>query len=253
MAPGQILNLFESAAAVAALARLTQLDLFTPFRSVALWLALVTLLDLSSIFPLASNTYFWLWITFTLLTSVAGILAVRELFALVFRKYPGIRTTGRWATYRAVGIAVISSFGIAHFFHANSTPHSPFLQSVELWQRSVVFSLAVVIGTILVFLSKYPLRLARNVQLSCAFFCIVFLSDAARLAIDSLTPASFNHAVDGAESVLIASCLCIWSAMLAPSGAFEAQADTAEPSLEDKRLLDQLEALNKLMSGIVRH
>ncbi len=109
----------------------------------------------------------------------------------------------------------------------------------------------VVIATILFFLSKYPLHLGRNTYVSSAFFSVLFLSDAARLLIDSLAPSLYVHSVDRTEGVIISLCLAGWVALLQPETA-RSLVPAGVPSLHEGQLLQQLDSLNQLMSRAAR-
>ena len=121
----------------------------------------------------------------------------------------------------------------------------------EVSQRSVVFTLAVIIITILFVLSKYPLRLGRNTWISSAFFGALFLSEAVRLLIDSLAPQLHSPYVDWSESVFIALCLISWAACLKPEAAQVPARVTFSTPHEDQ-LLKQLESLNQVMARAAR-
>ena len=70
----------------------------------------------------------------------------------------------------------------------------------EVAQRSIVFSLAVVIIAIIFVLSKYPLHLGRNTYVSCAFFSVLFLSEAVQLFVDAMMRELYNRYVDWTAS-----------------------------------------------------
>jgi hypothetical protein len=200
-----------------------------------------------AVVPDSSVLYFRMYVAYLPLQNILSIVAVRELFALVFDDYPGIQTIGRWAMYTGVVLSIASSVLIARIFWRGGVGNRAVrLFYLEVAQRSVVFSLAVVIATILFVLSRYPLRIDRNTYFSSLFFSSLFLSDAVRLLIDSLTPGLYNRFVDGGEGVIIAALLSVWAGLLGP-----------EPSpvvsrihfsvLGEKRLMEQLDSLNEFL------
>jgi hypothetical protein len=173
------------------------------------------------------------------------------LLALTFHSYPGIRTVGRWATFAGVAFALVVSL-LATFFFWNGGPRGRdvFLFYFEVSQRSVVFTLALVIVTILLFLSKYPLHLGRNTMTSSVFFSVLLLSEALRLVVDSLAPKLFNHYVDWSHSIFNAVCLFGWATMLKPESATAPAQITFTP--REDQLLQQLNALNQMMTRAAR-
>src|SRR5437762_1938363 len=109
-------NLFvQSAAAAAVAGRLVWLKLAWRFPALFVFLVLLALSDLSlSLISLQSRLYFRIYVAEVPVYCISSIFAVRELFALVFENYPGIRTAGRWAVYTALALAgVISMFAAA--------------------------------------------------------------------------------------------------------------------------------------------
>jgi hypothetical protein len=170
------------------------------------------------------------------------------LLTLTFDNYPGIRTVGRWALYAGIALSVGTSLAMTRFFwNTGAKGRQKWgLFYFEITQRSIVFSLVVVIVAILFVLSKYPLHLGRNTYVSCAFFSALFLSEAATLLLDSTTRVLHNDLVDLIESIFIALCLGSWAFMLRPAVAPIARVAFSTP--QEDHLLQQLDSLNQLMS-----
>ena len=88
-------------------------------------------------------------------------------------------------------------------------------------------------------------------MVSSACFGVLFLSEAAQLLIDSLAPNLRNHFVDWAESLFIFVCLVGWAAMLRPETE-HAPVQVKFSSPHEDQLLEQLNALNQLMTRVAR-
>jgi hypothetical protein len=254
MDPSAATELILASAASAAVTRLIYLHLAREFPALVTYLAFVAVMNLGyGLLNQASTVYFWSYIALEPLECVFSILAVRELLTLTFNDYPGIRSAGRWVMYAGAVLASGISLLLTGFFWsgaARGRAHSH-LFYIELSQRSIVFTLAFVIVAILLFLSKYPLHLSRNTLVSSAFFSVLFLSEAARLLIDSLAPKLNIHSVDWAGTVFMSLCLFGWSAMLKPeSRAAPAQIRFSAPN--EEHLLQQLNSLNQLMTRVAR-
>jgi hypothetical protein len=243
----------QAAAAFAALARLAYFHLTRQFRALACYLGLLSLSHvLAGGLSRQSVTYFWYYFALTPLESVAGIFAVRELIALIFADYPGIRTVGRWALYAGVLLSVGVSLALTNWFsYAGPEPRIKWgLFYMEAAERSITFSLAVAIVAILFALSKYPLNLGRNTYLSCAFFSAIFLTDAARLLIDSSQRLLFYELAESVSAISISLCLFAWGFLLRAQTAPAPR--IAFPTAHEDRLLHQLESLNSLMIRTAR-
>ena len=225
----------------------------TRFPALFAYLLLVGLIYLSfGLLHPASDSYFWSYVILESLKWIFSIFAIRELFALTFHRYPGIRTVGRWATYGAVFLALaIALLATRLFWGRGPGGRSADLFYFEVSQRSVVFTLAFVIASILLFLSKYPLRLSRNTLVSSVFFSVLFLSEASQLLIDSLSPGLFNSYADWAEVIFVIVCLLTWAALLRPEPAGAPERIKFSTPRED-HLLQQLDALNQMMTRAAR-
>jgi hypothetical protein len=246
--------LLTAAAAATTVTRLTCLNLAKKFPALFAYLTFIAVMTLGyGILKQNSALYFWTYIVLEPLESVFSIFAVRELFTLTFNDYPGIRTVGRWAMYIGVALALGVSLLVTGFFWssaASGRAHSH-LFYFEVSQRSIVFTLAIAIATILIFLSKYPLHLSRNTVISGAFFGAWFLSDAARLLIDSLAPKLYNHYVDGAEAAFVATCLLGWAVLLKPE-PMKSPVRVIFTAPNEEHLLRQLNSLNQLLAKAAR-
>jgi hypothetical protein len=196
----------------------------------------------------SSKSYFWTYVAIGPFENIFSILVVRELLTMMFHNYPGIRTVVRWAMYLGIVLSTGASVALTRFFWNTGAGHRTKwgLLYFEVAQRSIVFSLAVVIVAILFVLSKYPLHLGRNTYFSCAFFSALFLSDAVRLLIDGMTRALYTDFVDWTASAFIALCLGSWALLLRPEPVPVKRIAFSTP--QEDHLLRQLDSLNQLMS-----
>jgi len=243
----------ESAAATFAVGRLIRLRLINRFPALFGFLSLLALFaGLFAVVSPRAPSYFWMYVLYLPLQNVLSMMAVRELFALVFDDYPGIQTVGRWAMYAGILLSVASSAAIAGiFWRGGAGKRDSFLFYLEVVQRSVVFSLALVIVTILFVLSRYPLHLGRNTYFSSFFFSLLFLSDAVRLLIDSLSLGLYNVYVDWSEDFIIATLLSFWAVLLRPERAAGlSRVSVSTPG--ETHLLAQLESLNEFLDSAGR-
>lgn len=247
-------ELFQSIAAAVIVARLIRLGISGRFPALVAYLSFLAVVNMASAALAATSAaYFWLYLGYTIGNCGLGILAVRELFALTFADYPGIRTGGRWSMYAAIAVSTAVSLLFTGFFWGAGAAGRArsHLYYFEISERAVMFTLAVVISTILFFLSKYPLHLARNTWISSASFSLLFLTEAARLLIDSLTPQLHSASVDRAADILMSLCLAAWAISLGRErDSVRARVKFAGP--DEEQLLEQLQSLNQLMARAVR-
>jgi len=254
MDPRGAIELLQTASAAVAVTRLSWLNLAKRFPALVAYLGFLACINV--VFGLlnpSSKLYFWSYVFLEILKWIFSVFAIRELFALTFDSYPGIRTGGRWAMYVGLTLALGISLLVTRLFWSGGVgARSAILFYFEVSQRSVVFTLAFVVVTILLFLSRYPLHLNKNALVSSIFFSVLFLSEAFRLLLDTLEPRLFNDYIDWPAGIFIAVCLLGWAAMLRPEPATVAAARVTFSGPQEEHLLQQLNALNQMMTRAAR-
>jgi hypothetical protein len=109
--------------------------------------------------------------------------------------------------------------------------------------RGIDFSLALFLILILIFLSRYPMKLSRNVVVHAALYTILFFSDAFAVFLHTfkIVPTeTLNIVIIG----LSCACIAAWLILLSPRGEeVQAHAPSINP-LREKNALRQLDSLN---------
>ena len=202
-----------------------------------------------SFLGLKTASYFLAYMVFQTVQLATEIAVVRELFEITMGTYPGIRTSARWVLHGTLAIVAVGAILLTTLFWGE-VGSSHYLYYMLVLSRSVQFGLAAVIISFLVFLSRYPLNLHRNIYVSSNFFGALFLIEAADDLIDSISPRLFSASVDTA-TVFLSTLLCLgWAAIL--------RSPASEPvtvifdSAADRELLRQLESLNNTLSRVGR-
>lgn len=238
-----------SAAAAWAAWRLISLGLARRFRAVLAYVGFLAGSELAfSVLDIRSLTYFWLYVFVRPVLCACAVFAVRELLTVMFLEYPGIKTVGRWAMY--AGILLSAGFSVAItklIWSVGAAGRKTWtLFYLEIGERSIALTLVVVILAILFALSRFPLHLGKNTRLTCAFFGVLFLSQAAQLFAATMTRLLFSHAADWITDGFMTLCLGAWALALRPGEAPTAQIVFSSPGEED--LLHRLDAFNKILS-----
>jgi hypothetical protein len=177
-------------------------------------------------------------------------LAVAEMIGLIFRDYPGLKTTGKWAINGALAVSVCASVVVAAMFPAPEKYGSFFVYYELILERSAVFSLAAIIAVLMVFLSRYPLRLGRNTLVASWFFSALFLAQAAAKLIDSISPHLSSRSVDFTEVGFSSICYVGWGLLLRTADAPGPKRQPID-KLREARLLQQLELMNGVLSRTI--
>jgi hypothetical protein len=252
MTPDSATALVEAAAAVIAIARLLSLQLAGIFPVLLSFLSAIAVTGVAaSFYSLQSHTYFWIYTAQTPVYCILAILAAREVFAVVFKKYPGIRSAGRMAMYWCIGFASTISLAIAVGRPGRPETLTHPLLYIELVRRSTVLTVALFILFILYALSRYPLELGRNIRVSSVLFSILFLGQATQLLIDSFSPWLYSAFVDLAADIFGAACTLVWAALLRPEPN-RGPVVVKYSSEQEQHLLHQLDSLNQLLTRAAR-
>jgi len=118
--------------------------------------------------------------------------------------------------------------------------------------RGVNTALVIFIVLLLLFLSRYPVRLSRNVRIHAVVYSIFFLSNVFMTLMHTLFGLHMIDAVNDAHLAVAAICVVAWLILLTPQGA-EVRTETAKLGpRQEIRLLSQLDALNATMLKVGR-
>jgi hypothetical protein len=247
-----VLLILQAAAAAFAAARLLQFRLTSRFINLFGYLAVTTFFDLSlSLLARRSPAYFWTYVVAAPVTWVAASLAVYQMFSLIFRDFPGLRTAGRWALNGAIALAVIVSAMILRTPWSWLSFRTKGLYYELVFDRSVHFALAAIIVVLMLFLSRYPLHLDRNTYVASGFFSVVFLAESVTRLIDTMSPSLYANSADNPEIIFVALAFAGWGIMMRSA---EEPAPSRAPSnhVREAELLQQLDALNGILTRSVR-
>ncbi len=238
-----LLSLLGTSLVVAKLVR-TNLDrryriffLYFAFRVFNLSVALVA--------DATATWYAWYFLATTFIVWSFYLLVVRELVGLVLEKYAGLRTLGRWFLYAGIIVsAVVSLVSLL----PKITPATPLKSKgffyVLAVDRGITFGLVVFLLLLLIFLSRYPVPLGRNVLVHAGLFTAFFLSSTFTSLLKSVFGQSVLTPVDTALVGFGAACTFAWFFLLSPKGE---EVKVSLPHFtpeQEERILFKLDALN---------
>jgi hypothetical protein len=119
-------------------------------------------------------------------------------------------------------------------------------------ERGVDFSLFIFLIVILLWLTRYPIPLSRNVVVHSAAFSILFLSSTASVLLRTVLGYDAIGYLNTFVLAIGAGCILIWLVFLTRKGEeVRVMLPTFGPEHEE-RLLSQLEALNKTLLRVSR-
>jgi hypothetical protein len=238
----------QAAAAAFAAARLLHFRLRHRFPLLLSYLIISAAFSAaSSALSIKSHAYYWVYIVAQPIGWCAAALAVREMFALIFKNYPGLQTVGRWTFYAALTLSVAVSVVLVQTLPAGGARNSIQLIYMLILDRSIGVTLTLTIVILMLILSRYPLHLGRNTYVASGFFSAIFLAAGAVKLLDSLATHLYIDYADRAEMVFSAVCFVGWGLMLRPAEK-PAPARAVVNKQREAELLQQLESLNQILT-----
>ena len=200
-----------------------------------------------------SASYLWFWTLTEPVIWLFYVIVVIELYSLVLEKHRGLATLGRWVLYGGLCLSILIS-GLALLpelsgGRAQRSQLIPFYLAIE---RGVDLSLLIFLLLILLWLTQYPVPLSRNVLVHSLAYSILFLSNTAGLLVRVILGFNLSGTVTTFFLGIGAVCILIWLVFLTPAGE---EVRVSLPSFgpeHEKRILNQLEALNKTLLKVSR-
>jgi len=196
-----------------------------------------------------SSLYQKLWMLTEPVAWLFHILVVFELYRLVLKDHKGIYTLGRWAMYAALAIAIpLSILSLIPHFTIHTPDQTRYMGYEFATARGIDFSLALFLLLILLFLSRYPIKLGRNVVVHATLYTILFFSDAFAVFLRTfkiVETEKLNMVMIG----LSCACIAAWLILLSPLGE-EAPPDL--PSISPQRERNSLRQLESLNAALLK-
>lgn len=181
------------------------------------------------------------------------VLIVIELYSLVLEKHRGLYTLGRWFLYAGLSLSVlISGLSLLPQLSGGVAQRSRLLAYYYAIERGVDFSLLLFLLLILLWLTRYPVPLSRNVVVHSLAYTILFLSNTAGLLVRVILGKDLSRSVSTFFLGIGAACILIWLVFLTKKGE---EVRVNVPSFgpeQEKRILGQLEALNNTLLKVSR-
>jgi hypothetical protein len=222
---------------------------FLVFRSVGFVIILFWLRN-----DLRSGAYQKFFVLLTPLTWLFSILVVLELYSLVLEKHKGLSTLGRWVQYAGLTISIlISALALLPQIRTGATQQSGILNYYYAIERGVDFSLVIFLLFILVWLTRYPVPLSRNVVVHSIVYSTLFLSNTLGLLTRVFFGFQLSRTVSTVLQGVFACCALIWLIFLNEKGE---EVRVSVPHFgpeQEQRILSQLEALNSTLLKVSRH
>ena len=243
---------FSIVANATAALRLYQLDLNRVYRFFFAYLVLTTARSLLLLpFNIRENTYALIYLATLPILWVFYILIVLELYSLVLQNYSGIYSLGRWTLYGALFFSVAVSVLTLIPTWGNETSKLLFWSTTVT--RGVDFSLVIFLLLILVFLSRYPVALNRNIIVHCIVYTVFFLGTSMTILVRNVVGHELMRPLNIVLQVISAGCYLVWIFCLTRAGESRVTMLRHNWSPDDEqRLIEQLNNINATLLRAAR-
>lgn len=199
---------------------------------------------------LRSPAYFYSWVATEPMCWILEVLLVRELCGAVLAKYPGVCSLGRWVMYGGMAIsAAVSLLSLTAHIHSTIPARSRILATITGLDRGVNLALAVFLLLMVLLVSRYPVRLPRNVLLNTAVFATFFLSNTLAATLRAIFDLRLNPAVEPCLTGLATACSVAWLLFLTPAGEVAECEWLHYSEAYEARVLGMLDSLNRVLVG----
>ena len=228
-------------------ARLFYLKLYRVYLFFFLSLLVPILIEPTAVyFGTKSRAFFYSYVVLEPIRNVLYILVIWELFSVIFRNYAGLRSLSRWVMGLA---AIIAPIGLVLSIPHGTVYVSRYVMTVVRFERGIAMGLVVFMIIMLYFISRYPIKLPRNIVVLCMIYSIWFLGDAAILLASSFLPkATGGRIVNLTQGTLGVFCYLGWALLLSKAGEFQETRVRRAVSAEDEQaLIGELDAMNQML------
>jgi len=243
---------FTIVANATAALRLYQLDLNRVYRFFFAYLVLTTARSLLLLpFNVRENTYGLIYLATLPILWVFYILIVLELYSLVLQNYSGIYSLGRWTLYGALFFSVTVS--VLTLIPSWGNEASKLLFWCTTVERGVDFSLVIFLLLILIFLTRYPVALNRNIIVHCIVYTVFFLCTSMTILVRNVVGHELMRQLKNVLQVISAGCYLVWIFFLTRAGESRVTMLRHNWTPDDEqRLIEQLNNINDTLLRAAR-
>jgi len=216
---------------------------------------IVAIVRSAALFPLSPRAkgYYLVWVWTEPLLCLFYILVVFELYALALQHYRGIYSLSRWFFFAAVALSAIVSAITVFPTMGGALASRPLLFYYALAERGIVTSLAIFLLLLLALVAWFPVPLSRNLLTHGSVYTAYFFASNV-IFLSWHIGGSKTSPLSSIFKLLAALvCFCCWAFFLSREGETRITAlHMGRNSLEEKRLLSQLESLNATLLRTIR-
>jgi hypothetical protein len=247
--PLLFLQVLSLAGAALTLAKIFKIRLHRKYRFFSLFFLYRMLAFAGSLFlDVRSDSYFFFWIFSQPVSWVLSVLVIWELTGLILDKYPGIKKLGQWFMYASMGVSLaVSILSMLPKINPTIAARSKVMGYMFAVDRGLVLSVVVFLVVMLALLSRYPVRLPRNVVIHSYLYTIFFLSISLSLLARTILGVRIYEAGDKILMAISSACGFAWFWLLSEKGEQVSTPAAPIDRNKEEHLLLQLDHLNQTL------
>jgi len=198
--------------------------------------------------------YLWFWALAQPVTWFLSVWVVLELYSMILVRHKGLATFGRRLQYGGFAVSTLISLIVMIPEIRNGSGHTnPLLLYIYAVERGLDCGMLVFLVCMLLWITRYPLPLSRNLILHSAIYSVLFLSNSLGMFAQVFLGTRLSEPVSTALMGVLAVCVFTWLAFLSPKGEeIQFTVPNFTPD-EEERMIQQLEALNRTLLKISRN
>lgn len=195
-----------------------------------------------------SNMYAVVWACSKPVEWILGLAVVLEIYSLVLHRYPGIASLTRWAILAGVMVSLLLSVASLSLDFHNPNEKFPILRLAFAVQRTVDNTLVWALLMPWFLLTRFPIRLCRNVVVHCFLFSAFMGIESGGLFARNLLGTGWSNVTNFAMLAGTTLCLLGWILLIGRDGERAEGVVLARIDPErEHRLIGQLKSFNVLL------
>ncbi|MCZ2148310.1 MAG: hypothetical protein LC126_11085 [Bryobacterales bacterium] len=203
-----------------------------------------------AILPMTRSQYGNFYAFTEIASLIFYFLVTLEIYARVFQKFPGIESFSRWALSGFLAVSMVLAM-VTLYPDVASRPNPTPLDYLLIIERGVLSGLVFLILMMSLFLSWYPVVLARNIVIHSLLFAVYFTTKAGVFLLQNMAPDHIMmiRTVNLAVFTLGNICMLLWMILLRRQGEkTEVKVGYRWDQEEEERLIGQLRRINSTLS-----
>ena len=255
LAVERVLFFLNVVAETALIVRLIQCRLYRVYRSLLLYVLLQAIAGVA-LLPVDRQSWLYLYsyLGVQTVSLVLALYVVQDLFRIALADYPAIASFGRKVVVAAMALAAVAALaGVA--LDATILPgHLVTIQRFMTFERSMDFVILIFLLLISILLLWFPIKVRRNIVVYIAGFVVFTASRSFGILLANLLPQAALFTVSTILLAITLVCLLFWTLGIRPEGErVNATPGFRRDPLVAERLSRQLDAINAMLTRVVRH